>query len=59
VYSTVIDGDPVPALDEVAEWEWVAPVALRAAVEATPFAFSPWLVLQLEQWNGFPGSVVK
>jgi len=37
----------------VAEWAWVAPVALRAAVESTPFAFSPWLVLQLAQWETF------
>ena len=53
VFRTVVDGDPVPAPDEVAEWAWVSPAALRAAVEATPFAFSPWLVLQLEQWGGF------
>lgn len=33
--------------DEVAEWKWVAPADLRAAVTAAPYAFSPWLVLQL------------
>lgn len=32
--------------DEVAEWEWVDPAALAAAVSSVPFAFSPWLVLQ-------------
>jgi len=53
VYRAVAEGDPVPAPDEVAEWAWVQPVALRTAVEATPFAFSPWLVLQLEQWESF------
>ena len=53
VYRAVFDGDPVPAADEVAEWAWVAPAALRAAVEATPFAFSPWLVLQLEDGGDF------
>ena len=53
VFRTVVDSDPVPAPDEVAEWAWVAPNALRAAVEATPFAFSPWLVLQLHQWDAF------
>jgi isopentenyl-diphosphate delta-isomerase len=53
VFRTVFDGDPAPAPSEVAEWAWVTPAALRAAVEATPFAFSPWLVLQLEQWGGF------
>jgi isopentenyl-diphosphate delta-isomerase len=53
VFSAVVAGDPAPAADEVAEWAWVTPAELRAAVEATPFAFSPWLVLQLEQWAGF------
>ncbi|HEY8911748.1 isopentenyl-diphosphate Delta-isomerase [Lacisediminihabitans sp.] len=37
--------------DEVAEYEWLEPAALRDAVAAAPFAFSPWLVLQLEQWK--------
>jgi isopentenyl-diphosphate delta-isomerase len=32
---------------EVAEWRWVDPRSLRMAVAAAPFAFSPWLVLQL------------
>lgn len=53
VFRAVSANDPVPAPDEVAEWAWVQPVALRAALEATPFAFSPWLVLQLEQWESF------
>ena len=39
--------------DEVAEWEWATPEHVRAAVEATPFAFSPWLVLQLSEWTAF------
>jgi isopentenyl-diphosphate delta-isomerase len=42
--------EPTPRDDEVCEWEWVEPKALRSAVLATPFAFSPWLVEQLEQW---------
>lgn len=33
--------------DEVEEWRWVDPVELTAAVAATPWAFSPWLTLQL------------
>ncbi len=53
VFTAVVEVDPVPAPDEVAEWAWIRPAALRAAVEATPFAFSPWLVLQLEQWETF------
>jgi isopentenyl-diphosphate Delta-isomerase len=40
---------PNPA--EVAEFEWVTPAALRTAVAATPFAFSPWIVLQLSAWS--------
>lgn len=39
--------DPNPA--EVSEFAWLAPAALRVAVEAAPFAFSPWLGWQLEQ----------
>lgn len=35
--------------DEVAEWKWVDPDALSSSVTATPFAFSPWLVLQTEE----------
>lgn len=53
VYRAVVDTDPQPAPDEVAEWEWVTPAHVRAAVEATPFAFSPWLVLQLGAWPDF------
>jgi isopentenyl-diphosphate Delta-isomerase len=37
--------------EEVAEWKWVAPADLRAAVAAAPYAFSPWLVLQLNDWT--------
>lgn len=40
--------------DEVAEWAWVAPADLRAAVTAAPYAFSPWLVLQLNDWVPAP-----
>jgi isopentenyl-diphosphate delta-isomerase len=35
--------------DEVSEWEWVDPAELTAAASAAPYAFSPWLVWQLEQ----------
>jgi isopentenyl-diphosphate delta-isomerase len=41
--SDVVAGSP----DEVAEWNWVDPDALGAAVASTPWAFSPWLTLQL------------
>jgi isopentenyl-diphosphate Delta-isomerase len=43
--SDAVRADP----DEVAEIAWIAPDALEAAVTATPFAFSPWLTLQLPE----------
>lgn len=51
VFRTTVSVDPSPADDEVAEWAWVHPEDLREAVEAAPFAFSPWLVLQLAEWT--------
>ena len=53
VFRATVDADPQPADDEVAEWQWVEPERLRAAVEAAPYAFSPWLVLQLAEWDDF------
>jgi isopentenyl-diphosphate delta-isomerase len=50
VYRAVVAVDPHPAVDEVTEWAWVGFDDLRAAVTATPFAFSPWLALQLDSW---------
>ncbi|HRN29327.1 MAG TPA: isopentenyl-diphosphate Delta-isomerase [Terrimesophilobacter sp.] len=49
VYTATLDGviDPNPA--EVSDWEWVDPEALHRSVRETPFAFSPWLVMQLPQ----------
>ena len=47
VYTATVSGDLEPAASEVAEWEWVDVRTLLAAVEATPWAFSPWLTLQL------------
>ncbi|MEP6844139.1 MAG: isopentenyl-diphosphate Delta-isomerase [Pseudolysinimonas sp.] len=53
VFRTTVEVDPQPADDEVAEWAWIHPSDLREAVEAAPFAFSPWLVLQLAEWAEF------
>lgn len=47
VYTAVTDADPVPAADEVMDWNWVDPLALAESVRLSPWAFSPWLVLQL------------
>lgn len=52
VFTARAVGEPAPRDDEVCEWAWVAPADLFASVSATPFAFSPWLVDQLEQWPG-------
>jgi len=38
---------PDPA--EVMDWQWAEPRAVREAVRATPFAFSPWLVRQVAE----------
>lgn len=52
VFTAIAESDPAPADDEVAEWAWVDPADLRAAVTATPFAYSPWLGWQLAAWQG-------
>lgn len=49
VYFARAASSPAPRPSEVAEHHWVAPKDLVAAVRATPWAFSPWLVLQMEQ----------
>ena len=51
VFIAVIDGELAPNPDEVAEWAWATPEDVVAAVERTPFAFSPWLVEQLTQMD--------
>ena len=47
VFTAVAEADPVPAADEVMDWIWTDPAELVQAVRLTPWAFSPWLVLQL------------
>ena len=54
VYRALVRDDPMPRPDEVDDWAWVAPKNLLTAVAATPFAFSPWLVLQLKRWKPAP-----
>jgi isopentenyl-diphosphate delta-isomerase len=50
VFTARAVGVPDPSPDEVAEWAWTDHAALARAVEATPFAFSPWLGWQLAAW---------
>lgn len=47
VFIATTTDSPTPADDEVAEYVWADPVALLDAVTSTPWAFSPWLTLQL------------
>lgn len=56
VYVAVTDDEPTPHPHEVAEFEWVDPADLAAALAATPWAFSPWLVLQARQLSLFPAA---
>ncbi|MCY0903691.1 isopentenyl-diphosphate Delta-isomerase [Arthrobacter sp. H14-L1] len=53
VYRADYPGDPQGQLDphpgEVSEWAWLEPAKLAQSVTGAPFAFSPWLVSQLEQ----------
>jgi isopentenyl-diphosphate Delta-isomerase len=61
VYVAQAVGSPSPAPEEVSEWQWVSPHALESSVTQTPFAFSPWLVKQLNEWTtdyGFDTSVL-
>jgi isopentenyl-diphosphate Delta-isomerase len=49
VYTAALTGDPRPDPAEVAEWRWVEVADLVTAIRATPFVFSPWLVLQIDE----------
>jgi len=49
VYLAVTDDEPRLNPREAAEARWVDPEELAAGIMATPWAFSPWLVLQTEQ----------
>lgn len=53
VYIARTDDDPVLNPLEVTGAEWVWPRDLAASLASTPWAFSPWLVLQAEQLDLF------
>ncbi|MDL5350601.1 isopentenyl-diphosphate Delta-isomerase [Microbacterium sp. zg-YB36] len=53
VYTARTSAEPVLNPNEVAEARWVDPLALTRSLEATPWAFSPWLVLQARQLHVF------
>lgn len=53
VYTARTDAQPVFDPDEVIDAQWVEPADLATALAATPWAFSPWLVLQAQQLHLF------
>lgn len=52
VFTARAVGDPRPVESEVCEWRWVKPSSLQRSIADTPFVFSPWLVDQMNQWEG-------
>jgi isopentenyl-diphosphate Delta-isomerase len=52
VYTAVAQDAPTPRSDEVMDYQWARPSDVTAAAKAAPWAFSPWLVLQLEEISG-------
>jgi isopentenyl-diphosphate delta-isomerase len=53
VYVAHTEDEPVLNPLEVVDSRWVEPAALATSLAATPWAFSPWLVLQAEQLHLF------
>jgi isopentenyl-diphosphate delta-isomerase len=49
VYFGRIPDDPTPRPSEVQAWSWVDVHELVEGVRLVPFAFSPWLSLQLQE----------
>ena len=49
VYVALTDHEPILNPAEVVDARWVDPDELSSSLSATPWAFSPWLVLQAEQ----------
>ncbi|GAA1470260.1 isopentenyl-diphosphate Delta-isomerase [Microbacterium thalassium] len=53
VYTARTDQEPTLNPLEVVDAKWVDPADLAASLTTTPWAFSPWLVLQAEQLRLF------
>ncbi len=53
VYTALTRDEPVLNPLEVVDARWVDPAELAASLRTTPWAFSPWLVLQAEQLHLF------
>ena len=55
VFTARIRADLAPRADEVCAYHWARPEDVRTAVEATPFAFSPWIVAQVPRMALYGG----
>ncbi|MET0734508.1 MAG: isopentenyl-diphosphate Delta-isomerase [Microbacterium sp.] len=53
VYPARAHDEPILNPLEVVDAQWVRPEDLAVSIAATPWAFSPWLVLQAEQLHLF------
>ena len=53
VYTARTSDDPTPNPHEVVDMNWVDPADLGSSLDTTPWAFSPWLVLQARQLRLF------
>ena len=53
VYVATTSAEPEPNPREVMEYRWADPATLRSAVRDAPWAFSPWLVLQVQELDRF------
>ncbi|NYF17288.1 isopentenyl-diphosphate delta-isomerase [Microbacterium sp. AK009] len=56
VYTARAEHEPVLNPAEVMDARWVDPADLAASLATTPWAFSPWLVLQAQQLHLFDTS---
>lgn len=53
VYTALTTDEPLLNPLEAMDSQWVDPLDLAASIRTTPWAFSPWLVLQAEQLHLF------
>ena len=48
VYAARVVSEVQPNDDEVMDYQWVDLATMLSALAATPWAFSPWMVLEAE-----------
>lgn len=53
VYLATTSRQPIPNPHEVIDYAWADPRTVRRAVQDTPWAFSPWMVLQVNELERF------